>query len=294
MAQTIRNPIEWSADLVKDGLRYTESVGEHLGGEGADPLAELPQIRQIGISDLKDSLKKGVADFAACRTDIAFLCIIYPIVGLFVTWLAFDRNLLPLIFPAASGFALLGPVAAVSAYELSRRRERGEPASWGDALKVLASPSFAAILVLGLGLLAVFAAWMLAAFGVYSATMGPEAPESARTFLRDVLTTGAGWTMIVVGFAVGFVFAAAVLAVSLISFPLLLDRNVGLPAAVLTSVKVTMANLRTVATWGLIVAAGLALGSIPAFLGLIIVMPVLGHATWHLYRKAVVPPEAAA
>ena len=111
--------------------------------------------------------------------------------------------------------------------------------------------------------------------------------------MREVLTTGAGWTMILVGCGVGFLFAALVLATSVVSFPLLLDRDVGLPAAVITSMRVTAANPLPIAVWGLIVAGGLVLGSIPFFLGLIVVMPILGHATWHLYRRTVVAEPAA-
>ena len=113
------------------------------------------------------------------------------------------------------------------------------------------------------------------------------APAAPGAFLAAVLTTGAGWTMIIVGCGVGFLFALAVLAISVVSFPLLLDRPVGLGTAVGTSVRTVLIKPGTMALWGLIVAGGLVLGSLPLFLGLIIVMPVLGHATWHLYRKVV-------
>ena len=106
-----------------------------------------------------------------------------------------------------------------------------------------------------------------------------------------MLATGAGWAMIILGMTVGFFFAVFVLAISVVSFPLLLDRDVGLGTAVSTSVSVVAANPVPMAAWGLIVTAGLLLGSIPLFLGLIFVMPVLGHATWHLYRKTVEPAD---
>ena len=144
--------------------------------------------------------------------------------------------------------------------------------------------------MLGLALLAIFFVWLAAADAIYAATLGPEPPTSFATFLRDVFTTTAGGVMIVVGIFVGFLFALLVLAISVVSFPLLLDRDVGLPTAVLTSLRAVAANPGPMAAWGLIVAAGLALGSIPLFLGLAIVVPVLGHATWHLYRKVIAPP----
>jgi uncharacterized membrane protein len=130
---------------------------------------------------------------------------------------------------------------------------------------------------------------LLVATLIYQLTLGPEPPASIAAFARDVFTTGAGWTMIVVGVGVGFLFALLVLAISVVSFPLLLDQDVGLGAAVSTSIDSVAANPGPMAVWGLIVAGGLLIGSIPVFLGLIFVLPVLGHATWHLYRKVVEP-----
>ena len=154
------------------------------------------------------------------------------------------------------------------------------------------SPSFGAILVLGLMLFGVFIVWLLTANGIYYATMGPDYPASIGGFVRELFTTGGGWTMIIFGCGVGFLFAALVLATSVVSFPLLLDRDVGLPVAVITSMRVAAANPVPIAVWGMIVAGGLVLGSIPFFLGLIVVMPILGHATWHLYRRTVVAEPA--
>ena len=141
--------------------------------------------------------------------------------------------------------------------------------------------------MLGLLLVAIFLFWLVAAESIYEITLGPEPPASFGSFVRDVLTTSAGWAMIAVGMSVGFLFALLVLLISVVSFPLLLDRDVGLGAAVWTSVRAVTVNPVPMALWGLVVAAGLVVGSIPLFLGLIIVLPVLGHATWHLYRKVV-------
>lgn len=287
MADTIRNPAEWTADSLESAAQHLTSIGSAVRGEAAGE-RRFPEVRRITVGDLREVLARGIADMAANRSDVISICLVYPLAGLLLAWFAFDYDLLPLLFPAASGFALLGPVAAVGLYEMSRRREQGIEVSWADAFGVVRSPSFGSILVLGVVLLTIFLAWMAAANAIYGATLGPEPPASAAAFAGDVVGTPAGWAMILVGGGVGFLFAAGVLAISLVSFPLLLDRRVGVIVAVWTSLRVVIVNPVPAAAWGGIVAAGLALGSIPLFLGLIVVLPVLGHGTWHLYRRTVV------
>jgi uncharacterized membrane protein len=284
----IRNPIEWGAEKLSVAGHGVREASHHL--QSREELREeiLGKVRTIQIDDLKAALRRGMEDFGAYRTDVIFLCIIYPLAGLVLARLTFGYDMLPLIFPLASGFALLGPVAAVGLYEMSRRREQGKEISWADAFGVVKAPSFGGIVGLGVVLLAIFIAWMAAAWLIFAATLGPETPTSVGGFLGDVLTTGAGWTMIILGCGVGFVFAVIVLTISVVSFPLLLDRDVGLGLAISTSLQAVRRNPVPMAAWGLIVAVGLVLGSIPALLGLIFVMPILGHATWHLYRKVVV------
>ena len=284
---TIGNPLSWGANQVGAAGKHLGSVAGHLGHGDADEV-EMPRVRHLAVRDLREVLKKGVEDFAACRTDVAFLAVLYPVIGILLAWLSFDRNLLPLLFPVMSGFALVGPVAAVGLYEMSRLREQGQEPRWADAFAVAKSSSFGAILLLGVMLGAVFVVWVLTAHGIYYATLGPEEPASVGGFVSDIFTTGAGWAMLIAGCIAGGLFAALVLATSVVSFPLLLDRNVGLPVAVITSMRVAAANPVPVAVWGAVVAGGLLVGSIPFFLGLIVVMPILGHATWHLYRRTVV------
>jgi len=283
----IRHPIEWGAEQLKTANVAVERASHSVldPAEAGDSTA-LP-VRRIEISDLKDVLAKGFADFGVYRTDVIFLCVIYPLAGLVLASLAFGYDMLPLLFPLASGFALIGPVAAVGLYEMSRRREQGVEIGWKDAFGVVRAPAFGAILTLGLVLVAIFLLWLAAAWAIYALTLGPAPPASIGAFAAELLTTGAGWTMIVVGVGVGALFALVVLTISVVSFPLLLDRDVGLRRAVTTSMHAVAINPVPMLTWGLIVAAGLVIGSIPVLLGLIIVMPVLGHATWHLYRKLV-------
>jgi uncharacterized membrane protein len=283
----IRNPIEWSWDQLRLAALTAGSAGRSLRRVGETLHSPAPAIRRIAATDLRDVLAKGLADFGAYRTDVVFLCVIYPIVGLVLGRLAFGYGMLPLLFPLASGFALVGPFAAIGLYEMSRQREQGVTVTWANAFGVLRSPSFGAIVVLGLLLVVVFMAWLATAEVIYLVTLGPAPPASIAQFARDLFTTGPGWTLIVVGVGVGFLFALLVLAISVVSFPLLLDREVGVDTAVWTSVRAVAANPVPMALWGLIVAGSLVIGSLPFFVGLIVVMPVLGHATWHLYRKVV-------
>jgi uncharacterized membrane protein len=281
---TIRNPVEWSVDQVRHAASAVELAGRAGRRTRENLHSPPPAVRHIEVMDLGHVLARGLDDFAAYRTDVIFLCVFYPLVGLILARLAFGYDLVPLIFPLASGFALVGPFAAVGLNEMSRRREAGMAVTWADAFEVFRSPSFGAIVVLGLVLMAIFLLWLLAAEAIYQITLGPAPPASLAGFAHDVLATPAGWTMIGLGVGVGFLFALLVLAISVISFPLLLDREAGVDTAVLTSIRAVLTNPGPMAAWGLIVAGGLVIASIPFFLGLIIVMPVLGHATWHLYR----------
>jgi len=261
-----------------------------LVGAGTRPAQ--PVVRRIGIADLQEALAKGIDDFYAMPTHAMFLCVIYPIVGLFLARLAFGYSILPLLYPLTSGFALVGPVAALGLYELSRRREAGLPTSAVRAFDVLGSSSIGAITALALLLLTIFVIWVALANAIYIATFGYATPTSIENFANEVLTTRAGWALILVGNLVGLLFAVLVLSISVVSFPLLLDRDVGAAVALLTSIRVVGRNPFTMMLWGLIVAALLVVGSLPLFLGLTIIVPILGHATCHLYRR-VVQPQAA-
>ena len=284
---TIRNPVEWGVAQLKRAAEAVGSVGR--AGRQARELwgSPAPAIRHIRIAEIRNVLARGLDDFGACRTDVVFLCVIYPVLGLILARFAFGQRLLPLLFPLASGFALVGPFAAVGLYEMSRRREQGAEVGWVDAFGVVRSPAIGSIVLLGLILMAIFLAWLGAAWAIYALTLGPAPPASIAGFARDVFTTERGWIMIGAGIGVGFLFALLVLAISVVSFPLLLDRATGLDTAVRTSFRAVAANPGPMAAWGLVVAAGLAVGSIPLFVGLIVVLPALGHSTWHLYRAVI-------
>ena len=284
---TIRNPVEWAVEHVRTaGSTFRPATGDAPRTEATGSLAP-PEVSRIGVADLLHALGKGVEDFGANRTHVMFLCVVYPVIGVVLARFAAGYDMLPLLFPLASGFALVGPLAAVGLYEMSRRREMGSHATWADAFGVIRSPSFGGIAAIGAVLIGIFALWIAAAFAIYLATLGPKPPVSVGAFVHDVFLTPAGWVMIGAGIGTGFLFALLVLHIGVISLPLQLDRNVGAGQAMHTSMLAVRTSPGPMALWGLIVVGLLVAGAIPVFIGLIIVLPVLGHATWHLYRRVV-------
>jgi uncharacterized membrane protein len=284
---TIRNPVEWGVDQARHLADAVGSTAADVQRAEALPQGTLPVVSRISIDDLREVLAKGYADFAANRTDVILLCVFYPVVGLILGRFASGEETLPLLFPLISGFALIGPIAAVGLYEMSRRRELGVSKGWADAFAVLQSHSFGPILLLGLILGLIFVLWLIAAQGIYNLTLGAGHTASIGGFIHEVFTTHAGHQLIVIGMGVGFLFALLVLTIGVVSVPMLIHRDVGVNVAVRTSVRAVTTNPGVMAMWGLIVAAALVIGSIPLFVGLVVVLPVLGHSTWHLYRKLV-------
>lgn len=285
--ETIGNPLSWSAQRLAGVGR---SMGEAVDGVASHEMIR-PEVREIGVADIRSALREGAKDFAALRSDVITMMALYPVIGFGLATWAFSSGQVHLLFPLVAGFPLVGPVAAIGLYEMSRRRELGEDPDWGAALSTLTGRVLGPVLTLGAMLAAIFVLWLVAAHVIWEATLGPQPYDSVLALLRDSVTTGAGWMMILIGVGVGFVFAAVVLCVSMVSFPMLIDRPVGVPVALATSLEVARRNPAMTALWGLIVAVALFLGSIPFFVGLIVVLPILGHATWHLYRRAVVWPD---
>jgi uncharacterized membrane protein len=245
-------------------------------------------IRSIGIADLKDALRRGYDDFKAMPSHAVFLCVIYPVIGVLLGGLTLGYSLSWMLFPIIAGFALVGPLAAVGLYELSRRREAGLDTTSTHALDVLRSDRASAILALGIMQLVIYGAWLAAAQAIYYGSFGDMSALSLGEFLRQVFTTQQGWMLILVGNVVGFFFAVVVLFISAFSFPMVVDRHVGAGLAAELSMRAVWHNLGPMIAWGIIVAVLLAIGVVLALAGLAVVMPILGHATWHLYRKVIV------
>ncbi len=260
---------------------------------GVSRSAGLPSIRHVGLKDLTLCLREGYGDFQANPTHLIFLCLIYPVMGFVLARLASGQDSLALVYPLIAGFALVGPFASVGLYELSRRRERGQTVSVANALDIFRSPRIVAIMLLGVAFVAIFVAWLAAAQAIYDATMPVGSADTVVGFVHSVFGTAPGLRLIVVGSLVGFVFAATALTLGVVSFPLLVDVDLaptpGEQAliALQASVKASLANPLAIAAWGLIVAIGLAIGVATLFVGFAVTMPILGHATWHLYRRLI-------
>ena len=271
--------------------QHFENVARPERHAFGDPTSAV--VRKFSLSDLSAALRLGWEDFKAMPSHAIMLCVIYPVLGLVLFRLVLGYSVLPLLFPLAAGFTLIGPFAALGLYELSRRRESGEEVAAWHAIDVLRAPSLGAMLELGLLLFVLFGAWIATADAIYIEIFGHTPAASIPDFATRILTTSAGWSLIIVGCGVGFLFAVVALCVSVVAFPLMLDRHATAIDAIRTSLRVAMKNPLPIAAWGLIVAALLLIGSLPFFVGLAVVLPVLGHATWHLYRRAVEPDPNA-
>jgi uncharacterized membrane protein len=246
-----------------------------------------PKVRSISVTDLKDVLAGGLSDFSAHPSHRVFLSLIFPVAGFFMIRMTMDYDVWSLIIPLAVGFALVGPFAAIGMYGLSRRHENHPAVTWRGSMDAFRSASMGSILVLGLILTTIFVAWVYTARFIYGVTMEGVGPIEPSSFVSTIFGTSEGWALLIIGDIVGFVFAVVVLSISVVSFPLLIDHHVSLGTAVRTSVKAVMVNPVTMLAWGAIVGLSLFIGSLPFFVGLAVVFPVLGHATWHLYRKVV-------
>lgn len=249
----------------------------------ADPVA----IRRIGMADLGWALRQGWEDFQEKRGDIIVVALVYPIVGLFTAAFAVQGKLLPLIFPLFAGLSLMGPAIAAGFYEIAKRRESGDDPHWRHFRDAYRGATLAAIAPVVVFLALLFMGWLGSAWAIYVANFGPFTPGAPDVFLARMLGTAAGWRVILLGNIVGLGFAAIVLASSVVSLPMLVDRRGDPMAAVILSIRACWRNAGTMAVWGLIVAVSLAIGTMLLLVGLAVVLPVLGYATWHLYTRMI-------
>ena len=244
-------------------------------------------VRKISGDDLSWSLRAGWDDFLSMRGDLLFAGLIYTVIGIAAVVMTSNGPLMPFLIPTIAGVALLGPVAAIGFYELARRREDGQSRNWSHFLDVRKRPAADDIGVVAALLLGIFLLWVLAAGALYLAFLGWTTPTSIGGFLAMVFGTAGGWALIASGLAVGAIFGWLVLALSVVSLPMLVDCDLGASEAVSASWRAAHANKPEMIRWGLTVVGLLVLGSIPLFVGLAVVLPWLGYSTWHLYTRLI-------
>lgn len=254
---------------------------------GAGDKLDMPVVKTITLSDLMLALRRGAQDFWAKPTHYFLLMVIYPVIGIVLTVWMNGFYTWPMLYPLIGGFALVGPIAALPLYEISRRRELGEDPGWRDAMSVFHSSAIGSILAVGAMLFFLFTLWLTSAQALYESLFGSAPPQSFQGLFAQVFYEPGGMTLALVGTAIGACFALVVLCTSVIAFPLLLDRDVGAYVAVETSVRAVLHNLVPMLVWGVIVGVSLFVGALTLFVGLAVILPVLGHATWHLYRRTV-------
>lgn len=275
-----------SEGRIRQAMLPMETAMPENASLSAAPASNSLPVRTISSADLRASLAEGYADFKSKRGDLIFVGLLYPLVGV-ATAIVLTGSDIAMLFPMLAGLALLGPLVATGFYELAKRREAGQDSSWWHFFDVLRSPSILSIIAVGIGMLAIFAAWLGAATMIYSLFFGLEPAGTITQFAEKLLTTQAGWSMIIVGNLVGILFAVIVLAVSVVSMPLLVDRKVTAERAVATSLAAFRRNPGVLLRWGIMVGVILTLGAIPLLIGLAIALPILGYATWHLYTRLV-------
>ncbi len=251
--------------------------------KGADALPEPNQLRLAAIGV---ALKGGVRDFLKAPLFGLFFSAVYVAGGLalWAVYAASGRELW--LIPVAVGFPLLAPFAAVGLFEVSRRLETGEPRDWPGILGVVFAQKDRQMPSMAMVVLLLFMFWVFVAHTIFALFMGLQAMTNVTSSLA-VLTEGNGPLMLAVGTLIGAGFAGVLFSITVVGLPLLLEREVDFISAIIVSFRAVFANLAVMILWGLVIAGLLFLGMLPLFLGLFLVLPVLGHASWHMYRQAV-------
>ena len=252
-----------------------------FGEEGA---SALPGPARLTAGAIGRVLKAGFGDFMKAPLFGLFFSTIYVAGGLII-WMVYKASgqewwLIPVIV----GFPLLAPFAAIGLYEVSRRIEAGEPLNWPAVLGVVFAQKDRQIPSMAMVILLMFMFWVFVAHTIFALFMGLQAMTNVTSSFA-VLFEGNGPAMLAVGSLIGAGFAAVLFSITVVGLPLLLDREVDFISAIIVSFQAVIANIGTMIIWGLVIAVMLAIGMAPMFLGLFIILPVLGHATWHMYRE---------
>ncbi len=252
-----------------------------------------PVVRPVTVSDIAEAIGAGLRDLQATPLLSLSFGALYALGGLAILFSVTALGMPYLAYPLAAGFAIMGPFVAVGLYEISRRREQGLAVTFGGLWRTVRSRS--EIGWMAFVTLFVFIIWMYQVRLLMALFMGFNANfTTLPQFLNVVLTTQEGLLFLAIGNIIGAVLSVILFSLTVVSFPLLLDRDVDFITAMITSVRAVVASPGPLVAWALVIVMLLIVSALPAFLGLIFALPVLGHATWHLYRRIVAPEEQPA
>lgn len=255
-----------------------------MANTGQAQLVPTTVRNDLTLGDLRRALMAGFADFVATPAYGLFFASIYVAAGMFLYVALFEWGQGGWLIPIAAGFPLIAPFTAVGLYEVSRRREAGEPLSWGAVLRSLGGHGDQQIIMMGGIVFVAFGFWLMVAHGIFAIFLAESGIGSESLAL---FATPMGMAMLVVGSVVGGLMALAFYAITVISLPMLVDREVDFLTAIIVSLAAIRSNARVLLVWAFVIAGLLLVAMIPLFLGLLVALPVLGHATWHLYRRTV-------
>ncbi|NRA98695.1 MAG: DUF2189 domain-containing protein [Rhodobacteraceae bacterium] len=257
--------------------------------EASTPQGGIPKINTITADDIRASLKAGIADFKARPVMSAFFGLFYALFGIFLVWTLVWLQWIWMIIPAVVAFPLFAPFAAAGLYEMSRRLEKGERFGWSDILTVMADQRKREMGWMAFVTLFVLWVWFYQFRTVLVIVLKDSSFSDLSGFVNVVLYTPEGWTFLLIGTCVGAFLSAVLFSVTVIAMPMLMDREIDFISAMITSVRAVTENAVVMLSWAAIISVTLLVSMIPAFLGLVVTLPILGHTTWHLYQRAVEP-----
>ncbi len=251
----------------------------------------MPEVMPLTVADIRACLMQGITDFARAPRFGLFFGGIFALIGMIITLALVRWNMAWMVYPFAIGFPLIGPFAAAGLYEVSRRLESGETLTWSAILSVVWAQRRRELSWMAFTMLFFFWVWMYQIRLMIALFLGRLSFSTLDRFFSVVLTTPEGWLFLAVGHVVGAALALILFSITVISMPLLMEREVDFITAMITSVKTVIASPAAMLGWGVVVTLAVIAACVPFFFGLLVVLPILGHTTWHIYRMAVRLPS---
>ncbi len=269
----------------------SKTVGSKPPDSPPQQLDGIPKVNTVTVEDITASLKAGFSDFLTRPFMSGFFGLFYSVFGLLFVWCLVWLGKIWMIIPAVVAFPLVAPFAAAGLYEMSRRLQRGESFGWSEILTVVANQRNREMGWMAFVTLFIFWVWVYQVRLLLAIILQDASFSDFDGFLDIVFFTPEGWTFLLIGTCIGAVLSAVLFSVTVVAMPMLLERETNFVSAMITSVRVITENPVVMLTWAAIISVTMLLSLVPAFLGLIVTLPVLGHTTWHLYQRVVSPAE---